>query len=283
VIQRFLYTVLLLGLVSCNMLTPKADPEAVARVGDVFLYREELIDLVPPGTSSQDSLMIVRSYIDRWATQKLLSNAAALNINSDEQLVFDKLVEQYKVDLYTKAYLEDIVMREVDTVVSQNELVAYYNENKENFKTTGTLLRLRYIHLPKDHPKFETIKSKFYDKKKTDAKFWETYQMHFKSSALNDTVWVEMNQVYRKLPFITPDNRDTYISSGKSFQYTDSIHAYIVKINTVLDKNQISPFEYIKPTLKELLLNKRKLELIKKFEKEITNDAIKNKKYEIYK
>jgi hypothetical protein len=35
--------------------------------------------------------------------------------------------------------------------------------------------------------------------------------------------------------------------------------------------------------LKEVLLNKRKLELIKKFEKDITNDAIKNNDYEIYK
>jgi hypothetical protein len=45
----------------------------------------------------------------------------------------------------------------------------------------------------------------------------------------------------------------------------------------------MSPFEYIKPTLKEVILNKRKLELIKKFEKEITDDAIKNNDYEIYK
>ena len=58
---------------------------------------------------------------------------------------------------------------------------------------------------------------------------------------------------------------------------------YLVKITNVIDKNQIGPFEYLKPTLKEVILNKRKLELIKKFEKDITNDAIKDQKYEIYK
>ena len=51
----------------------------------------------------------------------------------------------------------------------------------------------------------------------------------------------------------------------------------------MIDKNQVSPFDYIKPTLKEIILNKRKLELIKQFEKEITDDAIKNNDYEIYK
>jgi hypothetical protein len=56
-----------------------------------------------------------------------------------------------------------------------------------------------------------------------------------------------------------------------------------VKIRNVIDKNEISPFDYVKPTIKELIINKRKLDLIKKFEKEITDDAIKNNKYEIYK
>ena len=58
---------------------------------------------------------------------------------------------------------------------------------------------------------------------------------------------------------------------------------YLVKITGVIDRNQTSPYEYVKPTLKEVILNMRKLELIKKFEKDITDDAIKDKDYEIYK
>ena len=107
--------------------------------------------------------------------------------------------------------------------------------------------------------------------------------MQFKNSALNVTVWVEMNQIYRKLPFKNPDNREHYISEGISFQKHDGLNRYLVKVKKVVDKNQISPFEYLKPTLKTVVLNKIKLELIKKFEKDIIDDAYKNKKYEIYK
>jgi hypothetical protein len=92
-----------------------------------------------------------------------------------------------------------------------------------------------------------------------------------------------MNEIYRKLPFITPDNRDTYISPGTSFQKPESSDIYLVKIIEVIDKNEISPYVYLKPTLQQVILNRRKLELIKKFEKEITDDAIKNNQYEIYK
>ena len=58
---------------------------------------------------------------------------------------------------------------------------------------------------------------------------------------------------------------------------------YLVKIVNVVNKNQVSPYEYLQPTLKQVILNKRKVELIKKIEKEITDDAIKDKEYEIFK
>lgn len=267
---------------SCNFFRPEAKPEAIARVNDAYLFREDVKDIVPHGTSKEDSLIIIRNFIDRWASQKLLTSAAEMNLSAEKQLEYDNLIKQYKVDLYTKGYIEEIVRTTVDTVISESELATYYKENKDNFRTNGTLVKLRYIHLPQDHPKYQTIRSKFFDYKKSDKKFWETYGMQFKSYVLNDSVWVEMNQIYRKLPFINPENRSEYIASGKAIEKKDSTDVYLVKVTGVLDEKQVSPFQYVKPTLKQVILNKRKLELIKKFEKDITDDAIKSKKYEIY-
>jgi len=267
---------------SCNFFTPEAKPQAIARVNDSYLFREDVKDLVPPGTPKEDSLVIIRNFIDRWASQKLLTSAAEINLSAEKQLEYDNLIKQYKIELYTKGYIEEIVRTTVDTAVSEEELSAYYKENKENFRTNGTLVKLRYIHLPNDHPKFQTIRSKFFDYRKSDKKFWETYSMQFKSFVLNDSVWVEMNQIYRKLPFINPENRTEFISSGKAIEKKDSTDVYLVKVTNVLDDKQVSPFQYVKPTLRQVILNKRKLELIKKFEKDITDDAIKSKKYEIY-
>lgn len=277
------YIGLCLLLFSCNYFKPQAKPEAIARVNDTYLFKEDIKDLVPKGTSTEDSITIVHNFIDRWAAQKLLISAAEVNLSDEKKADFDNLVKQYKIDLYTKAYIEEVVKTTVDTVIAPEELKSYYEANKENFKTTGTLVRLRYINLSKDNPRYETIKSKFFDFRKSDKKFWDTYALQLKSFAFNDSVWVDMSEVYSKLPFINPDNRDAYITLGKSIQHADSLQMYFVKIRNVIDKNQIAPFDYIKPTLREVLLNKRKLELIKKFEKEITDDAIKNQKYEMYK
>ena len=281
--MKYAFIVLSFLFASCSFFKPEAKPRAIARVNESYLYKEDIKDLVPAGTSKEDSIAIVRNYIDRWASQKLLIDAAEVNLNESKKAEFDTLIRQYTVDLYTRAYLEGIVKRSVDTAITNLELKAYYDENKENFRTNGTLVRLRYINLQKDNPRYETIKSKFFDFRKSDKKFWETYALQFKSFALNDSVWVQMSQVYSKLPFVNPDNRDEYILSGKTIQKQDSLDTYLVKIRDVIDKNQIAPFEFLKPTLREVVLYKRKLELIKKFEKEITDDAIKDQKYEIYK
>lgn len=268
---------------SCTYFNSEQKPQSIARVGKNYLYKNDIATLVPAGTSKEDSILLVRDFIDRWASQKLLTDAAERNLSDRKKKEYNALIRQYTIDLYSRAYLEEVVKSTVDTVVSEEELRKYYSDNKENFKTNGLLVRLRFINLSKDNPRFETIRSKFFDYNKKDKKFWSTYAMQFKGFALNDSTWVDMNQVYEKLPVINPENRDDLIRSGKRIQIQDKENTYLIKVTNVIDKNQISPFDYIKPTLKEVLLNKRKLELIKRFEKDITDDAIKNNDYEIYK
>ena len=50
-----------------------------------------------------------------------------------------------------------------------------------------------------------------------------------------------------------------------------------------MPKDSPTPLQFIKPTIKQVIINNRKLELVRTLEKEITEDAIKNKDYEIYK
>lgn len=267
---------------ACTFFESNKNTEAIARVNTDYLYAADIENLVPPGVSKEDSIVIVRSFIDRWASQKLLIKVAEVNLNKNKKAEFDTLIQQYKSDLYTKAYLEEIVKRTVDTVLSEKELRDYYKENKDNFKSNETLVRLRYISLQRDNPKVDLIKSKFFDFRKSDKKFWDTYTLQLNSFAFNDSIWTALSQVYDKLRFITPENRESYILPGKTIQKFEDKNVYFVKISNVIDKNEVAPYQYLRPTLREVILNKRKLDLIKKFEKEITDDAIKDKKYEVY-
>ena len=268
---------------SCDYFRAPKEPKAIARVGKSYLYLEDIANLVPSGTSKKDSIAIVKSFIDRWATQKLLFEASERNISKAKVSEFNELIDQYKVDLYTKAYLEDLVIRQIDTVVTEAQIESYYNTNKQFFKNSSELVKMRYINLVKENPKFANIKAKFSSFTKKDRKELEQQAVKFKSYAFNDSIWVDINQVYEKLPFVNIENKNKYISSGINFDYPDSTTVWLVKVNKVLPKDSPTPLEFLKPTIEQIIINNRKLELINTIEKEITNDAIKDNKYEIYK
>ena len=56
----------------------------------------------------------------------------------------------------------------------------------------------------------------------------------------------------------------------------------MVSVEDVRLRNEQAPLEYSLPTIEQIILNQRKLELIKQLEKDITQDAIKNDEFEIY-
>ena len=41
-------------------------------------------------------------------------------------------------------------------------------------------------------------------------------------------------------------------------------------------------FDFIKPTIKQVLINKKKLDFISKFEKELIEDALQKNEFELY-
>lgn len=282
--MKLLQIVLLLVLtISCDYFKTPKEPEAIARVGEEYLFKSDIENLIPKGTSKNDSIVIVQTFIEKWATQKLLYKGAELNLSKDKTEEFETLIDQYKVDLYTKAYLEQLVIRKIDTLITDEQIKEYYDKNQQFFKNGSELVKLRYINLVKENPKFENIRAKFTSFAAKDKNELNQLAIQFKSYAFNDSIWVDINQVYKKLPFINTENKEKYISDGINFQYPDSTTVWLVKVKQVLPKNSTTPLQFLRPTIKQVILNNRKLELINTIEKEITNDAIKNKKYEIYK
>ena len=84
--------IVLVLFISCSYFNKQeVKPEAIARAGNVYLYPSDIEELVPAGTSKEDSISIVRNFMDRWATQTLLIDAAEVNLSKENQVLFDKL------------------------------------------------------------------------------------------------------------------------------------------------------------------------------------------------
>lgn len=267
---------------SCHLFNKSEERVPIARVNDTYLYQDDIESLILENTAPKDSIIMVQNFINKWATQQLFLDGASFNLSNSKQEAFNKLVEQYKNDLYTKAYIEELVKRNIDTVVHLNEAQAYYNNNKEAFKLNEELIRFRYIHVDENIIDYEGIEEKFKRYSIQDRKDIDSISIQFKSYSLNDSIWIKVSQVVNKIPAITAENKSELLKKSNFIQLKDSLGVYLVQINDMLLRNDTAPLEYVKPTIDQIVINKRKLELIRKLEKDITKDAIKNKQFEIY-
>lgn len=281
---KILYIILLAVIIyGCDRFNSDKIDDAVARVNDSYLYKEDLKHIIPNNVSKVDSTLLANNYINNWASNLLLMDKALLNLPEKQQESFNSLVKQYENDLYTKAYLEALVKRSIDTTVSKAEADTIYQRNKESFKLNDELLKLRYINLPQNAVNLEGIKSKFKKFEKNDKVFLDSIAVQFRSYSLNDSVWVRASQVIEKIPVANQSNKNQLLKKSNFVQLKDSLNLYLIQINDVLLRGDYAPLDYVKPTVIQIINNKRKLELIKEIENEITKDAIKNKQFEIYK
>ena len=281
---KILYIILLAVIIyGCERFNSDKIDDAVARANDSYLYKEDLKHIIPNNVSKVDSTLLANNYINNWASNLLLMDKALLNLPEKQQESFNSLVKQYENDLYTKAYLEALVKRSIDTTVSKVETDTIYQRNKESFKLNDELLKLRYINLPQNAVNLEVIKSKFKKFEKNDKVFLDSIAVQFRSYSLNDSVWVRASQVIEKIPVANQSNKNQLLKKSNFVQLKDSLNLYLIQINDVLLRGDYAPLDYVKPTVIQIINNKRKLELIKEIENEITKDAIKNKQFEIYK
>jgi hypothetical protein len=277
-----LYLILVISFASCDYFRPAETEAAIARVNETYLYKADVLKILPENYTKSDSTILVNDFINRWATRQLLVQGAELNLEESTQEEFDRLVEQYKSDLYSKTYLEALVYKSLDTVVSQEEASAYYEDNKEAFKLNEELIKFRYINVDEKRLDLEDIKEKFKRYTAEDKYVLDSIAIQFKSYSLKDSIWIRLEQVVNIIPVITAENKNELLKKSNFIQRKDSLGLYLMQINEVLLRNETAPLEYVKPTIDQIVINKRKLELIRQLKKDITTDAFKNKQFETY-
>lgn len=280
--KYFIAILVVFLLVSCDYLNlQKKEKNAEKPLATVFnskLYKVDIVALFPKNVSKGDSLVFVKSLIENWAIKELLFVKASENSSQKENENIKGLVQKYRESLLINSYKEKLIKQQLDTLVSVSEIEEFYKENSRNFRLNEELVQMKYLHLNKDIMDRKEFVSLFKSNDLEDLILLEKEQLSFKSHHFNDSVWVRLDNVLLKVPF----SKKKLLKKSKFLQKVDSIGLYLVAVKGVLKRNDIAPLSYISSTIKQLILHKRKLELIRKIEKIILQDAVQNKSFTIY-
>ena len=273
----------LIGLlfIGCDFIENKPD-QVLARLGDDFFYESDLMDVLPTGFSYEDSIIFVKNRINNWAKEKLLFNKALVNLGDKKQENLKQLIDSYKNELFSYSYQEMIVKSSMDTFVSEKSIREYYNLNKLNFKLNQEIIHARYLKINNENYNLKDVIKRFRRFKESDKSFLDSISLQFSSYYFNDSIWINKEVFFNKLPELNDRLKQNIVKNKLFYRLQDSLELYLINIKDFRLKNDVAPFNYIKSTLKQVLLNKKKLEFISKFEKELIEDALQQNEYELY-
>ena len=270
-------------LTTCDFPRAKASIKPLARANDALLFKDDVDFSFIDGMAKSDSIIFVQNVINDWATNQLLIDGAIQNLNNKTQLDFEQLIKQYKRDLYSSAYLEVLVGNNLDSLVSYQELQEVYLLNKELFTLKEDLLKLRYININTSLSNLNEVKQMFKRFNSDDRSKLDSMSIQFNSFYLRDTTWIKKEDVISKIKPLEQGFNKVLLKKSNFIELKDSLGLYLIQIKEVLQRGKTAPVEYVTPTLKQIVINNRKLKLIRKLKSDIVNDAIKNKKFETYK
>jgi hypothetical protein len=268
-------------LAACGQKKNDSDKKIpVAKVYEKFLYEDEVLKQIPFETSFEDSLSIRNSYVNSWIDRQLMVHQAELNLLEDEQDVAQKL-EKYRNDLLIYSYQNQLLLEKLDTNVSLHEIKAYYNDHKDMFGLADYIVKARYIMLDSASRKNKQVKKWLMSTDESDfQKLEEFCYMHAAKFYLDDK-WLYLYELLNEVPIVSY-NKEKLLKNEKLIELYDNGYLYLVRLMDFKLKDGISPLSLEKESIKRIILNNRKLELLESLRTDIYQKAKNIQEIEIF-
>ncbi len=287
--RTFILLAFVATISSCDLIKMKdeepaevATSEPIARVHDQYLYEEDIEGMITPGMNVSDSSERVERFINNWIKKQLLIEEASTKIEFDEAEIERKILD-YKYSLMGYEYQSYYINNNLDTEVSDDEVKTYYDENIDNFILKQNIIRGKYVKLPKGAPKINKVKRLINSGKEEDIEELNSYCLSFATTyQLNDSVWMVFDDVFKNSPMAEIPNKVQFLRGNRYVETSDDLFQYFLKIEEYRIHDNVSPLEFVKEDIKNIIVNKRKVELAKKLEEDVYERATQNNEFEIY-
>ena len=277
--KKFFYLSFLLLISSCN-LAPENELKNIARYGESYLSVNDLESMFGD-VDKADSISKVNHLINNWAIEKILIERAELNLNEIKLNKIESLVSEYRSTLLSEVYLEALVNSSIDLEIDSVEIQNFYNKNKSLFNLNEDIFKIVYVELPIGFSDTYEVRSKIKRYKTNDKFFLDSISYRFNDFSLSGDKWISKKEMFKKFPFLSNYSYKS-LKNYNFFQFKDSLSLYLIKIIESVNNGDVSPIDYVLPTLEYMSLNNRKKELMLNIKTDILKDALKENKLEIY-
>lgn len=244
----------------------------LVEVSGEFLYKEDLQAALPLNISKDDSVLFAEHYIRNWIEDALLFDKAEGNIPDNDKI--SKLVENYRRALIMHTYQEELVNQKLANDISEEEINAYYEKNKELFRLDNPLVKGLFIKVPLSSSDLGNVRV-WYRKNNQDViEKLEKYSL--RNAVSYDYFydrWTSVPDVAAKIPLKVLDTDANYLDKNRNVEVKDTAFCYFLHIEDFLGKDKQKPLDFARDEIKEILINLKRVEFINKVKEDLYQRA----------
>lgn len=281
--MRNILILFILTLAGCQYFQPKVEEKEkiVARVGDKELTESNLFELTPSNLSSIDSATFAEKFITDWVKKQLMIKRAEEAIDFNEARIQSKVLD-YQYALMVHELEQKYIDANLDEEVSDQEIQDYYDLKSENFVLRQNLAKCIYFKIPNSAPEVWRLRRALRNYPADTAKIWEYANEHAVKAFTEDSVWVKFDEVLLETPMKDVTDKVTFLQRNSSIEVSDEDYIYFLKVFEYKVIGEVAPLEFIKESVADIIINKRKIALKKDLEKKIYEEAEQTNAFEIY-
>ncbi len=277
-----------LAVLSCKMVNRLGDTanelfkgEVVARAGEHRLHRSQLESYIPTGVSSEDSARLAQQYIRAWAEDLLLLDMADEQLSKEEKDVTEEL-ESYRRALLKYRYEQLYINQRLDTLVTEEEVEAYYQANPDKFILDRPVVKARYMIIPADSRNLKELRRLMSSEDDSDIMEAENlaYTAAIKYGDSSDS-WKDIITLAQELG---TDYKSLLGAIKNQFAELpdEAGNLRIAYIVDMVPQGKTAPEEFCAERIRDIILNTRKHSLTTQLEQDLLEDARRNNKFVIY-
>ncbi len=266
---------------ACTRVNKATQERPVARVNNTYLYPSDLSEHIQEGLSPEDSIKAARRLIDEWVRNQLLLKQAEDNLPAGEKDVH-RQVEEYRTSLLIFKYKQNLLAQNLDTIIPEKEIKAYYEENSSNYILSSDVVKATYVKILVSAPDINKVRSWYRSEKEEDLSALQDYcSTYGEKCIIGSDHWIKFSELIGETP-LRIDNPGRYLNYNRNIESSDSLSYYFIHIIDRIQEGQVAPIELVRDDIRSVLMNKRKIQYLQDLENTVYKEGLSRNQAEIY-
>lgn len=264
--KRLIYIIplLLLAFVSCrDFHVNLAGDSVMAEVEGKQLMYSELSLAIPKEYKGEDSVIFAEVFIDKWIRKQVkLREAERLFVTAEKDI--EAMVKDYYQSLLIRRLDERCVRNSADTTYTDHQISQYYQDHANSFRLNRDILKAEVIRIPLESDQTKKLKelmnSSQESKREDMLSICEKNGFEFTDLSQS---WVEASELLDLLPLVRSEDPDKILSSRGLCHMKDDTFDYYYQILDLKETGDISPLEWVRSTIRTILITERQQQLLR--------------------